>query len=81
MSRIRLRIKEAAEERGVTNPRELYLRSGVTYSVCYRMWYEAKQTRLDLSALARLCDALQCGPEALLVLEDSEARHKRKSKR
>jgi DNA-binding Xre family transcriptional regulator len=45
------------------------------------MWYEAKQTRLDLSALARLCDALQCGPETLLVLEDSEPGHKRKSKR
>lgn len=71
MSRIRLNVKDAAEERGISNPRELHLKSGVTYSVCYRMWYEADQTRLDLKALARLCDALECGPSDLLVLTDN----------
>ncbi|MGH9762025.1 MAG: helix-turn-helix domain-containing protein [Blastocatellia bacterium] len=68
MSRIRLNVKETAERHGISNPRELHLKSGVTYSVCYRMWYEADQTRLDLKALARLCDALDCGPADLFVL-------------
>lgn len=76
MAKIELRIREVAEKKGVSNPRELHLKSGVTYSVCYRMWYEASQTRLDLPALAQLCVALECQPGDLLVLMDG----KRKSK-
>jgi DNA-binding Xre family transcriptional regulator len=68
MASIELRVREYAEEKGIANPRELHLKSGVTYSVCYRMWYEANQTRVDLPALAQLCIALECQPGDLLVL-------------
>jgi DNA-binding Xre family transcriptional regulator len=78
MSKIKLNVKEAAEGRGISNPRELHLKSGVTYSVCYRMWYEANQNRLDLTVLARLCDALECAPSDLLVLSETPARKRRK---
>jgi DNA-binding Xre family transcriptional regulator len=73
-----LNVRQAAERQGVSNPRELHLRSGVTHSVCYRMWYEADQTRLDLTVLARLCDALECAPAELLVVVDSPARKSHK---
>ena len=68
MASIELKVREVAEASGISNPRELHLKSGVTYSVCYRMWYEANQTRLDLPALAQLCVALQCQPGDLLEL-------------
>jgi DNA-binding Xre family transcriptional regulator len=80
MATIELRVREFAEGKGISNPRELHLKSGVTYSVCYRMWYEASQTRLDLPALAQLCEALQCQPGDLLALKDGKPERKRKAK-
>jgi DNA-binding Xre family transcriptional regulator len=79
MATIELRVREVAEEKGISNPRELHLRSGVTYSVCYRMWYEATQTRLDLPALAKLCVALDCKPGDLLELIEGKRKAKGKS--
>ena len=76
MASIELRVREAAEAKGIANPRELHLKSGVTYSVCYRMWYEARQTRLDLPALAQLCTALGCQPGDLLELVEGKKKVK-----
>ena len=71
MSKIKLNLRQVAEQKGFANPWDLHTKSGVTYSVCYRMWYEADQTRLDLNSLARLCDFLECQPGDLLLLIDS----------
>jgi len=71
MSKVKINVRQVAETRGVNNPRDLSLKTGITYSVCYRMWYEADQTRLDLNSLARLCDFLECQPGDLLLLIDS----------
>ena len=78
MATIELRVREVAEKKGISNPRELHLESGVTYSVCYRMWYEANQTRLDLPALSRLCIALDCQPGDLLELVENKRKAKGK---
>jgi DNA-binding Xre family transcriptional regulator len=78
MASIELRVREYAEARGIANPRELHLKSGVTYSVCYRMWYEANQSRLDLPALAKLCMALECQPGDLLMLVEDKKKPKAK---
>ncbi|MGH9822616.1 MAG: helix-turn-helix domain-containing protein [Blastocatellia bacterium] len=81
---IRIGLKETALKRGIENPRELHLRSGVSYMVCNRMWYQANQTRIDLPALARFCEALDCQPGDLLVLSGktpSEGRNTKKRER
>ena len=74
MSVIKLNLRKVAEAQGFDNPRELGLKAGVTYSVCYRMWYDGKQSRLDLPSLAKLCDALNCAPGDLLVLTEAKRR-------
>lgn len=64
MGRIRLRLKEVAQEKGVSNPHVLAAETGLTYSVCYKLWHE--QTNLiSLPTLAKLCDGLKVTPGEL----------------
>ena len=77
MATIRLDVREISEARGLLNPRQLSQTSGVTYSVCYRMW-EGSQSRIDLPVLTLLCEALDCTPNDLLVFESKKPKAKRR---
>lgn len=53
------------------SPRRLAERAGVPKDFVYRL--DAGQARhVDLDALARLCEALQCQPHDILVWEHGE---------
>lgn len=53
------------------SPRRLAERAGVPKDFVYRL--DAGQARhVDLDALARLCEALQCQPHDILVWENGE---------
>jgi DNA-binding Xre family transcriptional regulator len=41
-------------------------RSGLAYANCWKIW-NGKQTRIDLTTIDRLCEALECKPGDFLV--------------
>lgn len=55
MATVRLRVKEVAEKKGVKNPFMLANKTGMSYSVCTKLW--KGQSRISLKTLARLCEA------------------------
>ena len=65
MAKIRLVVREVAEERGIDNPHALAARTGLGYAICYRLW-NGDQQRIDLKTLARLCEVLKVTPGQLL---------------
>lgn len=68
MGKIRLRVKEVAESKGIRNPFALSEASGIYYNVCYRLWH-IEQKRIDLTTLEKLCDTLKVTPARLLEYE------------
>lgn len=68
MGTLRLTIQEAAKAKNVENPFALSRAAGIGYAICHRLW-NGKQTRIDLSTFARLCDSLNCQPADLLTYE------------
>jgi len=53
------------------SPRRLAERAGVPKDFVYRL--DSGQARhVDLNALARLCEALQCAPHDILIWENGE---------
>lgn len=63
---IKLRARELAEERGITNPFALSKESGVAYANCYKIWNN-QQKMISLDTLDRLCEALRCESGDILV--------------
>jgi DNA-binding Xre family transcriptional regulator len=63
---IELRVRELAQQRGITNPFSLSKESGVAYSNCYKLW-NGQHTMISLETLDRLCEALACEPGDILV--------------
>jgi DNA-binding Xre family transcriptional regulator len=63
---VELRVRELAEERGITNPFSLSKESGVAYSNCYKLW-NGQHKMISLDTLDRLCEALGCEPGDILV--------------
>lgn len=64
MGTVRLKLKEVAQEKGVNNPYVLAAETGLTYSVCWKLWNE--QTNLiSFPTLAKLCDGLKVSPGEL----------------
>jgi DNA-binding Xre family transcriptional regulator len=61
-----LKVRELAEKRGITNPLALSKRSGLAYANCWKIWHD-QQTRIDLTTIDRLCEALDCEPGDFLV--------------
>jgi DNA-binding Xre family transcriptional regulator len=64
MGTIRLKLREVAQEKGVGNPYALANETGLTYSVCYKLWHE-QTTLISLPTLAKLCDGLKVCPGEL----------------
>ncbi|MCA1613967.1 MAG: helix-turn-helix transcriptional regulator [Acidobacteria bacterium] len=63
---IELRVREIAEERGISNPFALSKESGVAYANCYKIWNN-QQKMISLDTIDRLCEALHCEPGDILV--------------
>jgi DNA-binding Xre family transcriptional regulator len=70
---IELRVREVAEERGITNPFSLSRESGVAYANCYKLW-SGQQKMISLDTLDRLCEALSCEPGDILVKSPASRR-------
>ena len=65
MGTVTLTVRKAAQAAGVKNPFALSKATGIGYAICHRLW-SGTQTRIDLTTLARLCEALKCQPAELL---------------
>ena len=64
--------KQQAETGQRISPRKLSERAGVSKDFIYRL--DAGQARhIDLDALAKLCTALKCQPQDILVWETQHA--------
>jgi DNA-binding Xre family transcriptional regulator len=61
-----LKVRELAEKRGITNPLALSKRSGLAYANCWKIWHD-QQTRIDLSTIDSLCNALECEPGDFII--------------
>ena len=61
-----LKVRELAEKRGITNPLALSKRSGLAYANCWKIWND-QQTRIDLSTIDSLCNALECEPGDFII--------------
>jgi DNA-binding Xre family transcriptional regulator len=70
---IELRVRELAEQRGITNPFSLSKESGVAYSNCYKLW-NGQHKMISLDTIDRLCDALKCEPGDIIVKVPANAR-------
>jgi putative transcriptional regulator len=78
MSNIVLRIDELLKERGRT-AYWLANEVGMTHGGFYKVLH-GKIKALNLELLAKLCDALECQPGDLLILNKGESDMKRKKK-
>ena len=73
---VELRIREVAEEKGISNPLTLSQVSGLGYATCHRIWNDPP-VMIHLDTLDRLCDALDCEPGDLLVRTRSKGKARR----
>ena len=68
---VNLRVRELANEKGITTIKELAGRAGLAYDTAADLWHGRMQ-RIDRDVLARVCKALGVLPGDLLVFEDTE---------
>ena len=68
---VQLRVRELANERGITTITALAERAGLAYDTARDLWHGRMQ-RIDRDVLGRVCKALGVRPGDLLVLEDPE---------
>lgn len=59
-------VREIAVERGVTSAVELAKRADIAIGTATALWY-GRQTRVDLPILSRVCKALGCTPDQILI--------------
>jgi DNA-binding Xre family transcriptional regulator len=76
MGTITLRVPEAARQAGIENPYALSRATGLGYAICYRLWH-GRQSRIDLTTIARLCDALNCQPSELMIYNRASKKAKK----
>jgi len=61
---VRIKIRQVAERKGISNPFQLMRATGLKYAVCHLYWNgEPKQISTD--ALNKLCAALHVKPGQL----------------
>jgi DNA-binding Xre family transcriptional regulator len=70
-SRVQLRVKHIANERGLTTITALAEKAGLAYDTARDLWHGRMQ-RIDRDVLTRVCLTLECTPGDLLVLQDDE---------
>lgn len=61
---IRLSIRELAERRGITTAYQLQKLLNVNPAIASRLW-KGEQRMISLKTINEVCNALDCGPEAL----------------
>jgi putative transcriptional regulator len=76
---IKFRLNELLEERGQTIY-WLWKQTGVRYATIWQMG-KGEVVRLNMDALDRICEALECQPGDLLVRVESVTKKKAKSKK
>lgn len=75
---IRFRLNELLEERGQTLY-WLWKQTGIRYATIWQMG-KGKVARLNMDALDRVCEALECQPGDLLVRVENRKARKRDKK-
>ena len=68
---IRLKVREVAQQRGITTITELATRCGLAYDTAADFWH-GRMKRVDLVVLDRVCKALQC--QVVDVFEQTDDR-------
>jgi len=76
---IKIVVKEAAEREGFDNPNALSEATGLPYETCRKLW-RGSATRIDMSTIERICDALRVRPGQLFDYEYEVDKPKRKRK-
>ena len=64
MSTVVLRVRQIAEQKGVSNPFALARVTGLGYAICHRMW-NGETTLIALETIAKLCEGLKVKPGQL----------------
>ncbi len=74
---IQLRVKEVANERGITTIKALAERAALAYDTAADLWHGRMQ-RIDRDVLSRVCSVLEVTPGELLTFTpvDGEATQK-----
>jgi DNA-binding Xre family transcriptional regulator len=67
---IKVNIREIAEKRGIKNPYQLQKKAGLAPSNAVKL-YNNNIVQISIETLAKLCEALKCKPNDLLVLTKS----------
>jgi len=76
---VTLRIREAAEARGITTAYQLQKAMGLQPGMAARLW-RGEMKMIGLDTLDRLCDAIGCELDDLLVRVPEKKTAKRGSK-
>lgn len=67
----RWNIQEVARNKGVSSALQLAERAGLAQGTATSLWH-GRPLRLDLATLARVCQALECLPNDVLIMEGEE---------
>ena len=71
---IRLKVREVAQERGITTIKAFAARAGLAYDTAADLWH-GRMKRLDLATLERVCRTLQCRVEEVIELTEDRGAH------
>lgn len=75
---VELRIREVAEERGITSAYQLQKRMGVPPGTAARLW-RGEMKMIGLDTIDSLCEAIGCEPSDLIVrIPNKKAEHKKR---
>jgi DNA-binding Xre family transcriptional regulator len=61
---VRLSIRELAEKKEFSNPRQLSLATGIPYAACHALW-NGEQKQISVETINKLCEALKVKPGQL----------------
>lgn len=75
---VELRIREAAEARGITTAYQLQKRMNVPPGTAARLW-RGEMRMIGLDTIDALCDAIGCEPADLIVRVAKEMKATRKA--
>ena len=78
--KVRLRIKEAAQERGIMNAYRLAQKLNKKQTPVGRLW-KGELTKIGIQTIGELCEALDCQPGDLFEYRPSRANGNRPKKR
>ena len=68
---VRLKVREIAEQRGITNPFALSRATGINYANTYKLWH-SEQRMISMETINRLCIALKVKPGQLFEYKPEE---------